>query len=369
MIDLPKERNWNAKSRSEGEKKDSKVLSRWAPGMMREVARALQEKVMKKKIAYHKLSWQEHLLHGHIPFRKDCRICQEASAKKAPHRRVVGAAGGKARSGVLSIDTTGPLVLGEDVDGAKVRFLLVGAFTWLVPRESKLKDGIPGEGDGEDEEEGDPILFEDEKDADVEHDGEDEDERPDQEGKKRGRGRPRNEDRRDEEDKMSEEEMRALREKAEERKREESDEKEPEEGEEDKGPPDDFEVRVFRMLTPMRTKTGEEVLRAVAEMVTRLRLEGFEIIQIHTDHGGEFSSRSLQRWIMNRGIARTFTGVDDPQSNGRAENSVQAVKSYIRRALKQAGMEAKWWPLAARHVGEALRFQRLAKKRDSPSRS
>ncbi len=361
-IGLPKKRSFEARSRNEGEKLDSKTLARWAPGMMREVAKSLQEKVRGKKVVVQKLSWQEHLLHGHIPFRKDCRVCQEASAKKAPHRRVVGPGGGKTRAGVLSIDTTGPLVVGEDVDGAKVRFLLVGAFTWLVPKESKLKDDIPeDEEDLEDAEEIEEPRQDEEKEENIFSDEEGAEEV--QEKKKRGRGRPRKDEQRDEEDKMSEEEMRNLREKA------EKDKKEEEEGQpevEEQGPKDDFEVRVFRMLTPMRTKTGEEVLRAVAEMVTRLHLEGFNVTQIHTDHGGEFSSRSLQRWIMNRGIARTFTGVDDPQSNGRAENSVQAVKSYMRRALKQSGFEAKWWPLAARHIGEALRFQRLAKKKDFP---
>ena len=366
MIGLPERRSMDVKSRKDGEKRDSKTLARWAPGMMREVAKSLQEKVRVKKVVFQKLSWQEHVLHGHIPFRKDCRICQEASAKKAPHRRVVGAAGGKTRAGVLSIDTTGPLVVGEDVDGAKVRFLLVGAFTWLVPKESKLKDDLP-----EDEEDLEDVVEIEEilggEDEGVNIFSEEEHDEEEQEGKKkRGRGRPRKEDRREEEDRMSKEEMKALRERAEEEKKKDDEDGKgpPEDG--DEGPRDDFEIRVFRMLTPMRTKSGEEVLRAVAEMVTRLHLEGFNVTQIHTDHGGEFSSRSLQRWIMQRGIARTFTGVDDPQSNGRAENSVQTVKSYIRRALRHAGFEARRWPLAARHVSEMLRFQRLAKKKDFP---
>ena len=34
------------------------------------------------------LSWEEHVKLGHLPFRRDCRVCQEASATRA------GAAGG-----------------------------------------------------------------------------------------------------------------------------------------------------------------------------------------------------------------------------------------------------------------------------------
>ena len=76
---------------------------------------------------------------------------------------------------------------------------------------------------------------------------------------------------------------------------------------EEEQPPDYFEVRVYRMVIPMVTKTGEEVLRGVAEMVTRLTLEGFTVRQLHLDHGGEFSTKSLSRWALQRGIARTFT--------------------------------------------------------------
>ncbi len=69
--------------------------------------------------------------------------------------------GGKARGGVLSVDTTGPLVKGKDVDTTEVRFLLVGAFTWMVPKGSRLSEGpkLPEE----DEEDQDRIVFEEEE--------------------------------------------------------------------------------------------------------------------------------------------------------------------------------------------------------------
>lgn len=344
-IEVPTKKNEEAKSRKENKTRDSKTLARWAPGFMREVARALQQQVLGLQVRMTKLSWREHIQHGHVPFRKDCRVCQESSAKAAPHRRVVGVGNGKARAGVLSVDTTGPLVKGKDVDSAVVRFLLVGAFTWVVPKGSRLSEGpkLPEEEDKEEEE--DKIVLEEEE-AEIE------DTRP-------RRGRPRKEQ--PEEERMGPEEVQDLEEKPdpEEPEREKKDD-------EEEGPKDDFEIRVFRMATPMATKGGEEVLRAVAEMVTRLHLEGFKVSQIHSDHGGEFTSRILQRWILNRGIARTFTGVNDPQSNGRAENSVQAIKSYIRRALKQGGLPPSDWPLAARFVSEGLRYDRIGQERNFP---
>ena len=217
-IQLPEKRNRDARARGEGEKKDSKRLARWAPGMMRSVAVAIQKTVNQKRVAIRNLPWKEHIQHGHIPFRKDCRVCQEAAAKTAPHRRVVGVGGGKARGGVLSVDTTGPLVKGKDVDTTEVRFLLIGAFTWMVPKGSRLSEGqeIGEEQEKEDEDE---IVFDEEA-------VEPEDERP-----KRGRPKKKVE----EEEKMREDEIRELEEKPE--AEDEKDDKKEEEGKEDQDKP------------------------------------------------------------------------------------------------------------------------------------
>lgn len=250
----------------------------------------------------------------------------------SPHRiegwwaRVVGPGVGKARAGMLSVDTTGPLVRGRDVVGGVARFLLVGAFTWILPKDSGMreerieeKDQEGEEGEAEAEE---MVIFEEE-----------EDEEEVEEGQRRKRGRPKKVE-------PEEERMEGYEELMQKKDQPEAEEEKKDEDHEDQ-PPDDFEVKVFRMMIPMETKTGEEVLRCVAEMVTRLHL------QIHSDHGGEFTGRMLQKWVMNRGIARTFTGVSDPQSNGRVENSVQQVKSYLRRVLLQARLPSTSWPLAA----------------------
>ena len=91
----------------------SKALARWAPGMMRELARCLRKEVDgESRTKVKALSWEEHVKLGHLPFRRDCRVCQEASAKDRPHRRVRHPAGN-----VLSVDLSGPFIKGIDVDG------------------------------------------------------------------------------------------------------------------------------------------------------------------------------------------------------------------------------------------------------------
>ena len=120
--------------KSRVEVKDSKELERWAPGMMRKIAAAVVELIQKKKVKIKALSWDEHVLMGHVPFRRDCRICQETRQRQNPHKRVQFPL-----SGVLSLDTVGPYKDGNDLV-MKSRYLMVGAFTWAVPKGTKMEE-------------------------------------------------------------------------------------------------------------------------------------------------------------------------------------------------------------------------------------
>ena len=90
--------------------KGSKDLARWAPGLMNAVSQAILLQIYQKEIKLKPLSWDEHIAHGHIPFRRDCWTCQQSIQQQAPHRRVAHPIGG-----VLSLDTVGPLVRAPDV--------------------------------------------------------------------------------------------------------------------------------------------------------------------------------------------------------------------------------------------------------------
>ena len=104
-IELPLKRNPLAKSRGENGSGESHLLARWQPMMMRAIAEAVHIQIFggDSQAQLRALSWDEHCQAGHFPFRRDCRICQEASAKSRPHRRVP-----HPLAGTLSLDTAGP---------------------------------------------------------------------------------------------------------------------------------------------------------------------------------------------------------------------------------------------------------------------
>ena len=102
----------------------SKVLARCAPGMMREIATALTQQVQDKQVVMRK---QEHVDNGHVPFRRDCLVCQRASANRGPHQQQE-----HPEAHVLALDLCGPLKYGKDIDGEEKRYLLVRSYTWLA---------------------------------------------------------------------------------------------------------------------------------------------------------------------------------------------------------------------------------------------
>ena len=128
----------------------------------------------------------------------------------------------------------------------------------------------------------------------------------------------------------------------------------------------EFEVRKFRMASPMITKRAEEVTKVVMEFILKLRMDGYYVNRIHTDLGHEFMGY-FKKWTQQRGIALTRTPGDDPQSNGRAEVAVQSLKTQVRRTLRSAGVGSEWWPWALRYVNEMNRAYRTDRRPDWPS--
>ena len=297
------------------EVRSSKELARWSPGVMNMISRALLEQVFEVEVSIKALSWDEHLANNHVPYRKDCLVCQETQQKGMPHRRVKQLTGG-----VLSLDTSGPLVLANDMGGFKAKYMLVGVLTWAVRKDIKeLKEEV---------EEG-PL----EPDA------------------------PRIEDKEEEQPEEKEDEVLDEEEGREEHEPAPKEEEEVREG---------FEVRTFRMASPMTSKKAEEVTRTTMEFILKLRMDGYYVNRIHTDQGHEFMGY-FKRWALQRGIAVTKTAENDPKANGRAEVAVQSLKTQVRRTLRQAQVGSEWWPWALRYVSEMNRCFRTGRKPDWPN--
>ena len=326
--------------------KESRDLARWPPLLMRAIAVQIQSQVFRKEVKLRRLSWAEHIAAGHTPFRKDCRVCQEASARDFPHCRSPL----PAKVGVLSVDMAGPFHKAEDINQKQAKYLLVGCFTWFAKDQEgeEVQDGHQGEEEAPDE--APQIEDEEAKEAEADEEEPKEDEKEDPKPK---RGRPRKpppsiphyggdppppleaieawkKDRPEEE------------------------------------PRKDVKIEVRRMCTPLPSRDQHEVLKAIVDFTLRLKADGYTVTQLHSDQGGEFTSDALEEWARCRNILKTTTPGDSPQTNGRAEVSVQLIKSAVKRVLHGSQVGIDRWPLAARFVNEKLRLQQIGRPDKTP---
>ena len=101
---------------------NSKDLSRWAPEVMNMVASALINQVMRCDAKIKVVTWQQHIAFNHIPYRRDCRVCQEAKQQCSPRRKVKYREGG-----ILSVDVAGPMIPAYDQGRYQARYFLASA--------------------------------------------------------------------------------------------------------------------------------------------------------------------------------------------------------------------------------------------------
>ena len=173
---LPKGKNPGSKSRGEGQKVPSSSLARWVPGLCRSVAEACALHIngnVEEEPKLKRMTWEQHCQNGHVPFRRDCRICQEQSAKSRPHRKVT-----HPLAATLSLDTAGPYPVAKDGKDL-MKYILVGTYTWLLPQEQhppvpddELADSDEVLLEEEDEEEGNERCDEEEGGAEEGEQGE-----------------------------------------------------------------------------------------------------------------------------------------------------------------------------------------------------
>lgn len=114
------------------------------------------------------------------------------------------------------------------------------------------------------------------------------------------------------------------------------------------------ELNVFRLCIPIEFKKPAVVLQALNTLYIQLRIHGYPVTRLHSDRGREYEGGGLH-------VRSTEELRLEPQSSGRAERAVQEIKLRMQGALH--GPEK--WPLACRYIHEMERT-RWADREDRP---
>ena len=248
-------------------------------------------------------SFRDHVLAGHVPFRKDCFACVAGRARRAPHFRQ-----DVSEAYVLSLDLAGPLPAGVN-EKETARYFLAASFSLPVdPRLNGSKtDGeeAPAEGD-------DPPGW----DLDLDESAE------------------------------------PLEEAAEPDSVPDADEE---------GPLEELQLLHLPFAIPLRSKRGPEVLGAVKAVEAQLSALGCQVARVHSDAGLEFCNEQFRTWCRERGFHKTNTGGDRFKSNPHAESLIGILKGCARTLMQDAGVDQDRWPYAVRHAARQ-RFCRLVQR-------
>ncbi|CAI5974814.1 unnamed protein product, partial [Closterium sp. NIES-64] len=129
----------------------------------------------------------------------------------------------------------------------------------------------------------------------------------------------------------------------------------------------------YTTVLPLRSKGA--VTEVLIDWIREARLQlrksfgsDFPVLRLHSDRGGEFSSRLLRDYCRARGIRQTFTLPDSPQQNGIAERRIGMVMDVARTSMMHAAAPHFLWPFAVRYAAHQLNLHpRVSRPCDVPS--
>ncbi|CAI7887549.1 unnamed protein product [Closterium sp. NIES-54] len=78
------------------------------------------------------------------------------------------------------------------------------------------------------------------------------------------------------------------------------------------------------------------------------------VLRLHSDRGGEFSSKLLRESCRGEGILQSFTLLDSPRQNGIAERRIGLVMDVARTSMIYAAAPHFLWPFAVRYAVHQL---------------
>ena len=311
--------SWAMNIRGPGQSSDALGCSvdwaRWAPGFVQAVGEyvdaAFQQGSTVESLRRLQVqqSMKDHVLAGHVPYRKDCYACVAGRAKKQNHYRQT-----VSDSFVLSVDLAGPFKRGVH-EGAKARYFLAAVFS--IPRAPELNGS---KGDKPEATEG-VVLGEP-----GEWEKADEDDRDDDDGA--GVGPIELDDA-------------------------------PEDPEPQ--PLEQLELVHLPFVVPLPSKGARDVMNGIKGIEARLCAMGCHVARLHSDAGKEFCNNMLRTWAKERGMHKTNTGGDRFKANPFAENLIGILKGCARTLMKESDVSDQDWPYAIRHAC-AQRFRDQAVK-------
>ena len=300
--------------------------------------------------------WEEHVMRGHCPYRRDCAVCVEARGRDKQRRRQVCP-----DSFTMSLDISGPYEPGFDQHVNRPRYYMTAVVTIPKVGDNPLVEGLRDLGvkvqettSHHEEDKLAPRIAMVKTSTLNANRGEPPQLQAGGEAPNSWRGgsspaalpQPPSEDDvfpKEQEEKQVELLVTEVK---------EADALDRQWAECIQGKPR-VEVENLSQSIPLRSRGVKDVIHAAALMYTGFRSLNIPINRVHTDRAKEFLSRDFRQWILARDVRQSTTAGDEAAANGRVESELGIIRGDARSLLKSSGLALSYWPMAIRAASEA----------------
>ncbi|CAI5479363.1 unnamed protein product [Closterium sp. Yama58-4] len=109
-------------------------------------------------------------------------------------------------------------------------------------------------------------------------------------------------------------------------------------------------------------------ITAVRQKMRARFQQDLQVLRLHSDRGGEFSSRLIEGFRRAEGIVKSFTISDSPQQNGIAERRIGLIIKVARTYMIHAAAPHFLWPFVVRYAAHQLNlWPRVSMPETSPT--
>jgi hypothetical protein len=120
----------------------------------------------------------------------------------------------------------------------------------------------------------------------------------------------------------------------------------------------------FIMCLQAKSDATDEIIAWYKQAATK---HGRNVVELHSDGGGEFVNHKLDKFLLDRGTKHTTTVKHTPQHNGKAERMNRTMLEWANAMLAHAGSSKKFWGHAVQTAMYVRNRTVLRKKtRDTP---
>jgi Integrase core domain len=91
-------------------------------------------------------------------------------------------------------------------------------------------------------------------------------------------------------------------------------------------------------------------IKEYVEMINTQQLSGVKVQRMHSDSGGEFINKDLDKFLKGKGVKQTVSAPHTSEHNGVAERMLRLIISIARCLLIHSGLSQQFWCETVRYA-------------------